>query len=52
MGSVERTRELRRRRARKAKLKKLRTKFAAANETDKKLILEKAQRVSPLVTFE
>lgn len=52
MGSVERTRELRRRRARKAKLKKLRAKFDVANETDKKLILEKAQRVSPLVTFE
>jgi hypothetical protein len=53
MGSVERSRELRRRRARKVKLKKLRTKFAATtNETEKKAILEKAQRVSPLVTFE
>jgi hypothetical protein len=53
MGSVERTRELRRRRTRKEKLKKLRAKFAkAANETEKKLILEKARRVSPLVTFE
>lgn len=53
MGSVERTRELRRRRTRKVKLKKLRAKFAAApNETERKAILEKARRVSPLVTFE
>ena len=53
MGSVERTRELRRRRSRKVKLKKLRARFAkAANETDKALILAHARRVSPLVTFE
>lgn len=53
MGSVERTRELRRKRARKSKLKKLRARFAVApNETERKIILEKARRVSPLVTFE
>lgn len=53
MGSVERTRELRRRRSRKEKLKKLRARFAkAANETEKAVILAKARRVSPLVTFE
>lgn len=53
MGSVERSRELRRRRTRKVKLKKLRAKFAAApNETEKKAILEKARRVSPLVSFD
>src|SRR4029434_1061582 len=40
MGSVERTRELRRRRSRKVKLKKLRARFAkAANETEKATIL-------------
>ncbi len=53
MGSVERTRELRRRRARKQKLKKLRARFAkAANEGDKVTILAQARRVSPLVSFE
>jgi hypothetical protein len=53
MGSVERTRELRRRRSRKVKLKKLRTRFAkAANETEKATILAQARRVSPLVSFE
>ena len=46
MGSVERTRELRRRRSRKVKLKKLRGRFAkAANETEKAAILAKARRV-------
>ena len=53
MGSVERTREIRRRRSRKVKLKKLRERFAkAANETERALILAKARRVSPLVTFD
>lgn len=53
MGSVERTRELRRRRSRKVKLKKLRAKFAKApNETEKATILAQARRVSPLVSFE
>ena len=36
MGSIERTREIRRRRSRRAKLKKLREKFAkATSEADK-----------------
>ena len=53
MGSVERTREIRRRRSRKVKLKKLRTRYAqAANEADKATILAQARRVSPLVSFE
>ena len=53
MGSVERTRELRRRRSRKEKLKKLRARFAkAANETERATILAQARRVSPLVSFE
>ena len=53
MGSVERTRELRRRRSRKEKLKKLRARYAkTSNETDKAAILAQARRVSPLVSFE
>jgi hypothetical protein len=53
MGSVERTRELRRRRSRKEKLKKLRGRFAkAANETERAAILAQARRVSPLVSFD
>ena len=52
MGSVERTREIRRRRARKSKLIKLRAKFAkATNESDKAVIQAKARRVSPLVSL-
>jgi len=52
MGSVERTREIRRRRARGAKLKKLRARFeTATNEGDRAVILAKARRVSPLITF-
>ncbi|MBS0264763.1 MAG: hypothetical protein JSS02_22705 [Planctomycetes bacterium] len=53
MGSVERTRELRRRRSRKVKLKKLRTRYeAAGNEADKATVLAQARRVSPLVAFD
>lgn len=53
MGSVERTREIRRRRSRKVKLKKLRERYAKANSGgEKAAILAKARRVSPLVTFE
>lgn len=53
MGSVERDREIRRRRSRKVKLTKLRALFQkATNEGDKAMILAKARRVSPLVTFE
>jgi len=51
MASIERTREIRRRRARRAKLKKLRVKYAkATSEADRALLLAKAQRVSPLLT--
>jgi len=53
MGRTERNRELARKRTRRAKLKKLRTKFAASKlENDKKTILAKARRVSPFVEFE
>jgi hypothetical protein len=53
MGRVERDRELARKRARRVKLKKLRTKYAAAkSETEKKAILEKARKISPFVEFE
>lgn len=53
MGSVERTRELRRRRSRKVKLTKLRTKYEkATSEADKAELLVKARRVSPFFVFE
>ena len=47
MGRVERTRELARRRCRKAKLKKLRTQCEkASNQGDKEKALEKARKIS------
>lgn len=53
MGSVERTREIRRRRARKTKLLKLRKLFEkCTNEGEKAQLLAKARRVSPLFSFE
>jgi hypothetical protein len=53
MGRVERDRELARKRARRAKLKKLRAKYAAAKtETDKKAIFEKARKISPFFEVE
>lgn len=53
MGCVERDREIKRRRSRKAKLKKLRGKYAKARtEGDKVALLEKARRLSPLFSFE
>jgi hypothetical protein len=52
MGRTETNRELSRKRTRRAKLKKLRTKFTAAkSEADKKAIFAKARRVSPFVEF-
>lgn len=52
MGSVERTREIRRRRTRRAKLAKLRIRYhAATSEADKAQILGKARLVSPLIDF-
>jgi hypothetical protein len=50
MGSVERTREIKRRRARRAKLKKLRARFAkASNDGERQALLAKARKVSPLI---
>lgn len=53
MGRVERTREIARRRQRRVKLKKLRARFAAAtSRSEKQAIVEKVQKVSPLVDLE
>ena len=53
MGSVERSREIRRRRSRKVKLKKLRGLYAkATTDADKDALLVKARKVSPLFSFE
>jgi hypothetical protein len=53
MGSVERDREIRRRRARKVKLKKLRGLFAkSSNEGEKAMLLAKARKISPMFSFE
>ena len=50
MPRTERGRELARRRARKAKLAKLRTKFAAAKtDAERQEIAAKARKVSPFV---
>ena len=53
MGRVERDREIARRRHRRAKLKKLRTKYAeATRKADKTAIEEKVQKLSPLVKLD
>ena len=53
MGRVERDREIARRRHRRRKLEKLRKEFAAAsNKSQKQAIVEKMQRISPLVDLE
>jgi hypothetical protein len=53
MGRIERSRELARRRTRRAKLKKLRTKYAQAeSDTEKAAIREKVSKISPLVTLD
>ncbi len=53
MPRTERGRELARRRARKDKIKKLRTKYAAAKtDADKQLIFEKARKMSPFIEME
>ena len=53
MPRTERGRELARRRARKDKLKKLRTRYAAAKtEAEKQAIFEKARKVSPFIELE
>ncbi len=52
MGRTERNRELARKRTRRAKLKKLRTKFVAAkSDSEKKTLFAKARKVSPFVEF-
>lgn len=53
MGCVERDREIKRRRSRKAKLAKLRKLFQkAANDAERNLLVAKARKISPLVTVE
>lgn len=53
MGRVERDRELARRRTRRMKLRKLRSRFRAATDsTEKRMIQQKARKVSPFVNFE
>jgi hypothetical protein len=53
MGCVERTREIKRRRIRKVKLKKLRTLYAKSNnEGEKAMLLARARKISPLFSFE
>lgn len=50
MGRVERDREIARRRTRRAKLKKLRTRYAeASSRAEKQTIQEKVSRISPFV---
>jgi len=52
MPRTERDRELSRRRSRKAKITKLRARYAAAkNDTEKQEIVEKARRLSPFIEF-
>ena len=53
MGRVERTREIARRRTRRAKLTKLRKLFAKATSGgEKQEIIEKARKISPFADFE
>ena len=53
MGRVERSRELARRRIRRAKIKKLKVQFASArNEGDKAEIAARIRRISPLYPVE
>lgn len=53
MGRVERDRELARKRSRKAKLKKLREKYAATSDSSVRAeIVEKVRRLSPFVNLD
>ena len=53
MGRVERTREIARRRSRRAKLKKLRTRYAESkNEGEKAGIEAKVRKISPFAKLE
>ncbi|ADG67849.1 hypothetical protein Plim_2021 [Planctopirus limnophila DSM 3776] len=52
MPRTERDRELAKRRQRKAKIKKLEKKYAAATSAaDKELIVAKVRRMSPMLNF-
>ena len=53
MGRVERSREIARRRARRAKLTKLKKRYAAAKtQSDKTELEAKIKKVSPFVTID
>jgi hypothetical protein len=53
MGRVERDREIARRRARGAKLKKLKLRYAkATDQASKNAIRDKVRRISPFATLE
>jgi hypothetical protein len=53
MGRIERTREIARRRTRRAKIAKLRTAFAKTRgRSEKDEILAKGRKISPFVNFE
>ena len=53
MGRVERDREIARRRARRAKLSKLRSRYAkASSRAEKDAVVEKARKLSPFIDFE
>lgn len=53
MGRVERDREIARRRSRRAKLKKLRTRFeSATSQSEKDALATKARKLSPFVVLE
>ncbi len=53
MGRVERTREIARKRTRRAKLKKLRARFAATKDNgEKQEIIAKARKISPFAVLE
>jgi hypothetical protein len=53
MGRIERTREIARRRTRRAKINKLRKSFAKTRgRSEKEEILAKARKISPFVNLE
>jgi len=53
MGCVERDREIKRRRARRVKLKKLRELYGkSTNEGEKAMLLARARKISPMFSFE
>ncbi len=53
MGRIERTREIARRRTRRAKIKKLRKRYAKADgRREKEDLLAKARKISPFASLE